>query len=257
MNSIHKHLGLAATLAIASIASQAWAHTTVVPKNTPDDYYVRAEPDGAKSVLNTMSIAHGCNGADTIAQSLVFPNGEHVVVQDKDGNLVDEEVLFNELKTNNNLIMGPKPAVDANWKQQFVKKGATRTYYNHGIRTADTRAFHYEGGRIPNDFVGLMQWRASFADLKDDSCVKEIQVRIPIVNYCERSPSSPARLDAWIGRLTPTFNDPGVVSVGFWPQITIVNKSFDAASCGDGIRYFVSPTDEDIDTFLPIQSFKP
>ncbi len=257
MDNKRRPVQLAAILAVVTMTSQVWAHTTVLPKNTPDDYYVRAEPDGAKSVVNTISIAHGCNGKATIAQALVFPNGEHVIVQDEHGNVVDEELLFNELKPNNNLIMGPKPALDANWKFQSVKKSSTRAYYNHGMRTEDIRAFHYRGGRVPDDFVGLVQWRASFADIKDDSCVKEIQVRIPIVNYCTRSRRSPARLDAWIGRLTPVFNDPEVVSVGFWPQITIVNQSFDAASCGEGVRYFVSPTDEDIDTFLPMRSFKP
>jgi hypothetical protein len=65
-------------------------------------------------------------------------------------------------------------------------------------------------------------------------------------------------MDAWIGRSTPVFNDSEVlVRSGWWPYLTITNTSFDEDSCGDGITYKVSPSDEDIDTFLPIKSFKP
>lgn len=53
------------------------------------------------------------------------------------------------------------------------------------------------------------------------------------------------------------FDDTEVVSVGFWPYMSITNTSFDEATCGEGSSYKVSPTDEDIDTFLPIKSFKP
>jgi len=134
----------------------------------------------------------------------------------------------------------------------------SRPFYSHGDKTEDVRAFHYSGGNLPNELLGILSWRASFADIKDDSCVKAIDVRIPIVNYCNRSPSSPARMDAWIGRSTPVFNDSEVLArAGWWPYLTITNSSFDESSCGDGITYKVSPTDDDIDTFLPIKSFKP
>lgn len=239
-------------------AADILAHTTTLPKNNPDNYYQRTEPDGASSVVNDFAIAHGCNGKPVIATSMLFPNGNDMVIEDQNGETVEAEVLFAELEPLNNLVMGPKPAQVATWKEINVLTGGTREFYNHGLRTEDVRAFQYTGGNLPDYMVGLLPWRASFADIREDSCVKEIQVRIPIVNYCERNPHSPARLDAWIGRLTPLFDDPEVVSAGFWPTVTIINTSFAAkGTCGEGIVYKVSPTDEDIDTFLPIPTFKP
>jgi len=246
-------------LSVFSIAGNLLAHTTVRPKNTPDDYYQRSEPDGASSVVNDFTIPHGCNGDPVIATAMLFPNGEHLVVEDQDGNTIDESAVFNALEEKNNLVMGPKPAQDSNWKKIDVVTGPTRPFYSHGDRTEDVRAFHYSGGNLPNELLGILSWRASFADIKDESCVKAIDVRIPIVNYCNRSPRSPARMDAWIGRSTPVFNDLDVlVRAGWWPYLTITNTSFEeGGSCGDGITYKVSPTDDDIDTFLLIKSFKP
>ena len=244
-------------LTILLQASGVFGHTTALPKNTPDSYYQRTEPDGASGVVNHFAIAHGCNTKPVIASSMLFPNGRDMVIEDQDGRVVDPEELFNELEPLNNLIMGAKPAQAAEWKKIEVIKTGTREYSNHGLHTEDVRAFHYSGGNLPDYMVGLLPWGASFAAIRDDSCVREIQVRIPIVNYCERNPKSPDRLDAWIGRTTELFNDPELVSVGFWPMITIVNTDFDASTCGDGIVYKVSPTDEDIDSLLPIPSFNP
>lgn len=244
---------------VASLAPVAnvLAHTTTLPKSNPDNYYQRSEPDGASSVVNEFAIAHGCNGKPVIATAMLFPNGIDMVIEDQSGNMVEPEVLFNELEPRNNLVMGAKPAQVATWKEINVLTSETREFYSHGVRTEDVRAFHYTGGNLPDYMVGLLPWRASFAAIKEDSCVKEIQVRIPIVNYCERNPHSPARMDAWIGRLTPLFDDPEVVSVGFWPTMTIINTDFDGVACGAGTVYKVSPTDEDIDAYLPIKSFNP
>lgn len=244
-------------LSILSLPAGAAAHTTVLPKSTPDDYYQRTEPDGASGVVNDFSIAHGCNGQAVVASAMLFPNGFEMVIEDQNGQMISTEELFAELEPYNNLVMGPKPAQDANWKRIKVLKDETREYNNHGLRTVDVRAFHYSGGWVPDYMIGLLPWRASFADIRDGSCVREIQVRIPIVNYCNASPHSPDRMDAWIGRTTEVFDDPEVVSVGFWPTLTIINTQFDEGVCGEGTVYKVSPTDEDIDTFLLMKPFKP
>lgn len=233
------------------------AHTTVVKKNTPDGYYTTAEPDGAKSIVNSFSIPHGCNGEAIIATSMLFPNGVDPVIEDQYGNPVAVEDLFGELEPNNNIVMGPKPALNANWKFQEVLTGAVPLHYNHGMKDTDARAFTFSGGNLPQEFLGLLPWRATFGAIKEDSCLREIVLRIPIVNYCQRHPSSPARMDAWIGRFTEMFDDPATVSVGWWPQMTIVNTDFDEAACGEGMVYKASPSDADIDFYLSIQSFKP
>lgn len=234
------------------------AHTTVVKKNTPDNFYSNAEPDGVSSVVNDFAIPHGCNGEAVIASSMLFPNGEDPVIEDQNGNPVEPSDLFGELEPDNNVVMGPKPAQNANWKSQSVLKGPVPLHYNHGIKDMDVRAFQYKGGNLPPDFLGLLPWRATFGAIREDSCLREIVLRIPIVNYCQRHPSSAARMDAWIGRFTEMFNDPATVSVGWWPQMSIVNTDFDEAACaGQEKTYKVSPSDADIDFFLSIQSFKP
>lgn len=233
------------------------AHTTVVKKSTPDDYYTNAEPDGARSVVNSFSIPHGCNGEAIVATSMLFPNGENPVIEDQYGNPVAPAELFEELEPNNNIVMGPKPALNANWKFQEALTGPVPLHYNHGMKDMDVRSFIYKGGNLPHGFLGLLPWRATFGAIREESCLREIVLRMPIVNYCQRHPSSPARMDAWIGRLTEIFNDPAVVSAGWWPQMSIVNTDFDEAACGEGKVYKVSPSDADIDFYLSIQSFKP
>lgn len=233
------------------------AHTTVVKKSTPDNYYVAAEPDGATSIVNSFSIPHGCGEEAVIASAMLFPNGADPVVEDRYGNPVEPADLFDELEPLNNVVMGPKPALNANWKFQEVLTGPVPLHSNHGMKDADVRAFTFSGGSLSPDFMGLVPWRASFGAIREDSCLREIVLRIPIVNYCQRHPSSPDRMDAWIGRLTEIFNDPEVVSIGWWPEMTIVNTDFDQAACGEGKVYKVSPSDADIDFYLSIQSFKP
>lgn len=240
----------------ALLSADLAAHTTVLPKNSPDEFYTRNEPDGASSVVNDFSIPHGCDGESVIASSMLFPNGMDVVVEDQDGNDVAPAELFDALEADDNVVMGLSPALDANWKFQDVLTGPVNPYVNHGLKDTDTRAFVYKGGNLPSGLFALLKWRASFGEIKNDSCVSKIEVRIPIVNYCGRNPSSPSRVDAWIGRLTNEFSDPAVTSVGFWPQITVVNTDMDA-SCGAGKVLKVSPSDMDIDHFLPIKSFKP
>lgn len=248
---------IAALFAAAIVAGDLTAHTTVVKKNTPDGYHAIAEPDGAKSVVNQFSIPHGCDGETIIASAMLFPNGGESVIEDQDGNPVSMNELYDELEPRNNVVMGPKPALNANWKFQEVRTGPVPEHNNHGLKGADVRAFVYKGGKLRPEFLGLLPWRATFAAIKDDSCLREIVLRIPIVNYCQRRPSSDARMDAWIGRLTAKFNDPALVSTGWWPQMSIVNTNFDEAKCGDGKVFKVSPSDDDIDRFLPITSFKP
>lgn len=248
-------------IAASVLSANVAAHTTILGKNTPDEFYTSSEPDGA-SAVNDFSLAHGCDGESVVATVIGFPNGAEVVAEDQDGNEVTAEDVYAALEDNNNLIMGPKPAKDANWKFQEVLTGPVPTYNNHGLKDTDVRAFVYKGGNIPNEFLSLMRWRASFGKIRDNSCVKAIEVRLPIVNYCQRNPSSSARMDAWIGRATAVFADDGTISPGFWPKLTINNTGYtgldeNGGACAAEMTYKVSPSDEDIDNFLPLQSFKP
>ncbi len=105
------------------------------------------------------------------------------------------------------------------------------------------------------------------------SCVNNLEVRIAVANWCTQEQTGQDRVDVWIGRLTPLFNDPEVATEptpddpttpeneaipGFWPTMTVERQSPLDPACG-GVDYevAVAPTDEDIDTLLPIKGFWP
>lgn len=50
---------------------------------------------------------------------------------------------------------------------------------------------------------------------------------------CSMRQRGPRRADIWLGRLPPLFDDPGVVSVGFWPTLSVKRKSPLAPSLGE------------------------
>jgi hypothetical protein len=69
-----------------------------------------------------------------------------------------------------------------------------------------------------------------------------------------KSQTAPDRADIWLSHLTTLFNDEAVVSVGFWSTLTINRTApLDLSYNGVGFDVVVEPTDEDIDTLLPIR----
>jgi len=248
--------------AASAVASSAFAHTTIVKKNTPDEFAVRTDLAGTSSVLNHISIPHGCNDTSVKAMTVLFPNGADPVVEDQEGNPVDPADFFDHFMENNNIVMGPKPTQTITWKRVNVLEGPVPQYSNHGIRDSDVRAFTYHEGKLPTYLLGLYPWRQTYGKIKEEKvCLEKMELRIPIVNYCTRSKRAENRVDAWIGRLTAKFNDPAVVSVGFWPTLDIANPYYDEASCakagGAPYYYKVSPSDTDIDHFLPFRNYWP
>lgn len=248
--------------AASAVATTAFAHTTIVKKNTPDEFAVRTDLAGTSSVVNQISIPHGCNGTSVKAMTVLFPNGTDPVVEDQDGNPVDLVDFFDHFEPQKNIIMGPKPTQSITWKDVKVKTGPVPEFNNHGLRTEDVRAFAYSKGYLPTHLLGLYPWRQTYGGIKPEKvCLEKIQARIPIVNYCSKKKRGDNRADAWIGRLTAKFNDPAMVSVGFWPNLDIANPHYDETTCADGggtpYYYKVSPSDADIDEFLPTKGYWP
>jgi hypothetical protein len=246
--------------AASAVASSAFAHTTIVKKNTPDEFAMRTDLAGTSSVLNQISIPHGCNGKPVKAMTILFPNGADPVVEDNNGDPVDPVDFFAHFETDNNILMGPQPAQVVTWKKIEVREGPVPHHDNHGPKDTDARAFAYTKGTLPEHLLGLYPWRQTYGKIKEGkTCLEKIQLRIPIVNYCTRLRSGDDRVDAWIGRLTAKFNDAAVVSVGFWPTLDIANPHYDQDDCGAGNEYYykVSPSDADIDEFLPLKGYWP
>ena len=242
-------------------AGQVLAHTTVLKKNTPDGWAERVELEGT-STVSANTISHGCsfNGSPTkkvTAQAVVWPNGYDAIAVRSDTG--EEVYLADEII--GNAVIGPKPVQDRNiFKKTKVKTGDVPPYNNHGLKTSDIRAFHYTKGKLQTDLLGVVPYSAGYPKFKADSCATKLKIQFAIANYCTHSKKAPDRADVWAGELTPEFNDPNVVSVGFWPHVNVMrdmvnNKPDD--TCGDGYEIVVTPSAGAIDEFLPIKGYWP
>lgn len=258
MLKLKRHIAIMAILGSMILSGNATAHTTVVTKNTPDEYNTRNELEGSSSV-NYFSISHGCDGQPVRAQSIVFPNDTDVIAVRRDTN--EPVNLADHIE--GNAVMGAMPAVNSLFKRIKKLAGPVPPFISHGeVMTEDTRAFVYTEGRLKDGFLGLIPWRATFPKFKSNSCATALIVNIAIANYCTKSQNEDAdnRADIWMGRLTQKFDDPDVVSVGFWPYVKIVrdlkNNPIEA-SCGEGFEIIVSPSEESIDKFLPVKGYWP
>jgi hypothetical protein len=258
-------LGILAVIAFITVG-EAMAHPSVMPKNTPGEFAVRKEASGT-TAYNSFVSGHGCGHdgvvEDIQAAAMVFPSGENlVVVDDDDNNPVDEEDLFTALQPDAegrpaHIIMSPKTGATTYWNKTKHIYGPTRPHYYYGDKTEAVVAFHFEGGKVPHDMLYSALWSAAFGKIRPDSCVKQITLQIPIAHYCKKGPGSPASADVYLGRFTTVFDSPDwtSASLGWWPWLDILNQEFDEESCGEGIVYKVSPSDEDIDAYLPIPGY--
>lgn len=227
-------------------------HTTILPKNTPDKFAVREEMEGTGDIINHIRIPHGCNGSDIRAMGIVFPNGNTTAVATDNNEAVD---LADHIDSSP--VRGVGAVQDRNIFRRVTEVEAD------GPFGENVRAIHYTHGRLDNHLIGLVPWNASFPRFKEGSCATKMKVNMAIANYCTRSKTNDNRSDIWIGHFTELFNDPAVVSQSppnFWPHVVVVrdmeNNPLDP-ECGEGFEIEVSPSDEDIDAYLPIKGYWP
>jgi hypothetical protein len=232
-------------LTLCSASSLAFAHTTIKDQATE-----------GTTLYTAATITHGCGDGikpnlPVIAQSMVFPNGPSSIVTRLDNPA--EPINLGDV-----LIGGEhsKGVIDPGGIQD---KNVFSTIEELTDETGVVRGFHYADGELQVDLVGVIPFRLSGVTFKPESCVTKVRVRIGIANWCHHRPGV-RRVDAWIGRTTPVFNDTRVVSLGFWPTLTI-NRDLAAnplpESCGEGYEVAVEPSDEDIDQYLPMSGFIP
>ncbi|MGH8552937.1 MAG: hypothetical protein ACRERS_06535, partial [Methylococcales bacterium] len=117
----------------------------------------------------------------------------------------------------------------------------------------------YTKGSLDTDLTGLLPFRATLGRFVPASCAKKVTVYIPIANYCDKG-TGPDRADIWMGKLTPVFNDPAIVSLDFWPRL-VINRDPEnnplSAACGEGFDVTLEPPPELIDVILPIGGYNP
>lgn len=262
MYPIKKILISAVGLSILIPAGATLAHTTVLKKNTPTGWAAREELEGTSSI-SAATIAHGCSspGADdtkpVTAMSVVWPNGPYARTVRMDSG---EEIALADDMTGN-AVMRPRPVQDHNvFRKIWVETGDVPEYDSHGTKNSDNRAFKYKQGKLATYLYGVIPYTASYPTFKPESCAYKLKINFAIANYCTYSRSADNRADIWAGELTEKFNDPDVVSEGFWPSVDVVRDMENnplPADCGDGYVIAVYPSAHDIDKYLPVKGYWP
>jgi hypothetical protein len=110
-------------------------------------------------------------------------------------------------------------------------------------------------GILQEDLLGLQPFRVQAPVIVPTSCVNSLEVRIAVANWCTQEQTGQDRVDVWIGRLTPLFNDPEVATEptpddpttpeneaapGFWPTMTVERQSPLDPACGGWITRLLS-----------------
>jgi hypothetical protein len=246
LSSKMKRVAIGSLTAVICGAGQgAFAHTTIKDSSV----------DEGSRVFTALQIPHGCEtGAGehlpVIAQSCVFPNGNSVIAFRTDTNEpVDLSTIVVDAIPGAGLV-GLAPVLIQN-NDVFNKLRQRKD------ASGRVRGFKFTDGSLQTDLLGILPFRIQAPVIQPTSCVKSLKVRVAVGNWCNMRQRGLGRADIWVGRLTRLFNDPRVVSVGFWPTISVNRKSPLDPSCGGGFDVAVEPTDADIDGLLPIREFWP
>ncbi|ADJ28041.1 hypothetical protein [Nitrosococcus watsonii] len=231
-------------LALWGASSLVLAHTIITDQATE-----------GTGLYTGFDITHGCGFEDkpslpVIAQSVAFPTGPNSAVTRMDtGEAISlGDVLIGGMHASG-LI---NPAIIQN-RDVFNATEELRD------ETGVVRGVHYTDGELQVDLDGVLPFRVSGVTFVEESCVTKVRARVAIANWCHHREGA-RRVDVWIARLTPVFNDERVVSIDFWPTLTI-NRDLTTnplpENCGEGYEVAVEPSDEDIDQYLPMPGFIP
>lgn len=231
-------------LMLFGISSLAFAHTVI-----------RDQVEEGQSSYNGFVITHGCGFGDkptlgVIAQSVVFPNGSLAIITRAD---TEAAIPLGDV-----LVGGQHSA-------GLINPGAIQSndVFSSIVELTDetevVRGIHYGDGFMDPTLTAVLPFRLSGVTFVPESCAHTVRVRIAIANWCHHRAGN-RRADVWMGHTTPVFNDADVVSIDFWPTMTI-NRDLAAnplpESCGEGYEVIVEPSDGAIDTYLPIAGFIP
>lgn len=249
--SVRLKLVTACSLAVAALAlgQGAFAHTGIKD----------SAMSGARS-YNALTIGHGCAGDEgaaekaVIATSVVFPNGGGAVAT----NLATGQPVTDLTNYIQDALPGDTslPVLSPSLIQD---KNIFRTMWEALDANGNVRGFHWKNGRLKPELLGLPPFRVQAPTIIESSCVKSVKVRVAIANWCGTSQDANVndRADIWMGNMTRRFNDADIVSVGYWPTMTVNRLTPLPSSCGAGFDLAIEPSAADIDRFLPIKGFWP
>lgn len=231
-------------LMLFGISSLAFAHTVI-----------RDQVEAGHSSYNGFVITHGCGFADkptlgVVAQSVVLPNGPLAIIAraDTEAAIPLGDVLVGGMHSSGIINPGAIQDHDVFSVNQELTD-----------ETGVVRAIHYRDGFLDPTLTGVMPFRLSGVTFVPESCAHTVRAHIAIANWCHHDAGN-RRADVWMGHTTPVFNDADVVSIDFWPTMTInrdVATNPLPETCGEGYEVIVEPSSEAIDQYLPMAGFIP
>ncbi len=178
---------------LAAVSSLASAHVNIATENVfslGDDGREYLE---GKSAYISLNLPHSCSDADHNS----YPTTDVVLI------LPNSMALSADFYTNNrrsgetypaNAVMGTKARVSRNWRKVKVVKGNVSPFYSHGVKETDARAIKWLRGHVDNDHYDNLEIKTKFPKINPDSCVGELRVEMPAIQYCKRG-----YVTAWIG----------------------------------------------------------
>lgn len=166
----------------ALASSGAFAHITYLQKDAYLEGIGRSYLEGTSAVLQ-LNLSHACTPTTgTAISTSVFPNGADTEVYDLKldpktlavtADPMPSATLIGNVLTAD-AISGMKPSADGDWEAIAPKKDAG----------GKVRAIHWHHGWVPDNFFEALQYRASFAKFKPESCYSKVRVYIPASQFC-------------------------------------------------------------------------
>lgn len=186
MDLSFKKLILILVASAATLATSVnFAHVTYIQKDaytTPDG---RSYKEGTSAVLS-LNLSHACSATTgTDISTSVFPNGSDTEVYDLKldpatlavtADPVPSTTLLSNVLTAD-AISGMKPERDGDFEAIAIKKDAS----------LKVRGLHWHHGFVPDAFFKRLNYRASFARFKPESCVSKVRVYIPSSQFCSNT----------------------------------------------------------------------
>lgn len=240
---------ITAACILAASSSAAFAHLNIAREDAVAVAGSRQYKEGSSAFLD-VNISHDCSDADgnhyaTTGVTMVLPNEVSVpgaITMDRSGNVYPA-----------NAIMSIKQRINHTFKKNIVMKGAVDEFYNHGPRNEDVRALKWLRGKVDNDHYDNLELKASFPKIDPESCLAEIKMYFPTVQYCKGGYKI-----AWVGDENTKYgtaaepmNPKTRVTETYAASVSVLRTSELPNECGnDGETVEIRPSTEDINKYL-------
>ncbi len=208
-----------------------------------------------KNSYHALVISHGCEDPllgkmiPVTAQSMIIPTLKPVITRSDTGELLQwTDVVEDEAG------MGLAGRVELIQDRSIFK--AQHPLYDG---TGNRIGFYGTGGSLQVDSLGLVPFRFSAVNFVPASCAKRLLIKLAVADICSMTfPPKPGTAGLWIPATTTRFRNPLLLGS---PAVLIENRDLVNnplpvnAGCNGGFDVIVTPSTQDVDTFLPFKGW--